>query len=72
MDFFSDVRLPTPGLESFETLQTTETFTIERIASDHFKDGEWYDQDYDEWVILLQGDAVLEFKDGTIVTLGPG
>ncbi len=34
--------------------------------------GEWYDQDTDEWVILLQGEAILSYADGSETNLTPG
>lgn len=44
---------------------------VERIVSfGHTTD--WYDQDADEWVAVLTGEAVLEFADGTARTMGPG
>ena len=47
---------------------------IERIVStgQSTPPGEWYDQDRDEWVVLLQGDAVLAYDDGTTVGLRAG
>ena len=50
-----------PGCEHFETLCETGGVTIERIASNRLKNGEWYDQGHDEWVMLIQGGAVVEF-----------
>lgn len=49
--------------EIFETLLKTEHFQIERILSDGHATppGKWYDQDFDEWVILLKGKASLRF-----------
>lgn len=46
---------------------------IERIVSDGHASpaGFWYDQDEDEWVLLLSGCAVLAFEDET-VELQPG
>ncbi len=34
--------------------------------------GEWYNQDRDEWVILLQGDATLGYFDGSSIQLEAG
>ncbi len=49
--------------ELFETLQELGGVKIERIISRGHTTpkGEWYDQSWDEWVILLSGSAVLEF-----------
>ncbi len=44
---------------------------IERIVSEgHCSD--WYDQDENEFVALLQGSAVLAYEDGTTLTLVAG
>ena len=47
--------------EVFETLVSSEGIRIERIIStgQATPEGEWLDQDRDEWVVLLQGAAVL-------------
>ncbi len=52
--------------ESFEQLLSHKNISIERVVSKSFKNGSWMLQDHDEWVILLQGDALLEFKDRNI------
>ncbi len=41
---------------------------IERIVSNGHSSppGFWYDQDRDEWVMVLQGAARLRFEDGTL------
>jgi cupin 2 domain-containing protein len=51
--------------EISETLLETETFKLERIISSGqvTPEGEWYDQDTNEWVILLSGSARLLFED---------
>lgn len=49
---------------------------IERIVSRGHASppgGQWYDQDRDEWVIVLRGAAILEFEAGSeSIELGPG
>ena len=63
-----------PGpLEVFEIL-TTGDASIERIVSHGHQtpEGEWYDQENDEWVVLLQGSARLAYTDGTEVALKAG
>lgn len=47
---------------------------VERIVScgHTTPPGQWYDQDRDEWVVLLQGKATLEYEDGIERTLGAG
>jgi cupin 2 domain-containing protein len=60
--------------EVFEPLATGAGIKIERIIStgQSTPDGEWYDQDQAEWVMLLQGEAVLRFDDGRQYTLESG
>lgn len=61
--------------EFFETLLETTDFRIERIISQGHASGDefWYDQDENEWIILLEGGAVLRFADkGKLVVLHPG
>ena len=47
---------------------------IERIIStgQSTLPGEWYDQNKDEWVILLQGEAILSYEDGSQIKLTVG
>jgi cupin 2 domain-containing protein len=57
-------QLPLPEAdEHFQILLETPAVRIERIVSDEHSSapGFWYDQAHDEWVMLLQGEAVLEF-----------
>jgi len=60
--------------ELFETLATGSELRIERIVSRGQSSPEqgWYDQDSDEWVVLLQGAAVIGYPGGDAVTLGEG
>lgn len=50
--------------ELFEEMLSGSKFRMERIVSrgHHSPEGFWYDQDENEWVILLQGSAVLIFE----------
>ena len=63
--------LPT---ELFETLVKTDTIHIQRIVSKgHTSPQEgWYDQQQNEWVLVLKGAARLEFEDGSEVSMGAG
>ena len=47
---------------------------IERIVSRGHASppGFWYDQETDEWVLLVKGSAVLRFFDGREVPMAPG
>ena len=61
--------------ESFEDILQRRNVRIERIVSrGHCSpEGFWYDQDWDEWVLLVSGRAGLEIEGRTkAVELGPG
>jgi cupin 2 domain-containing protein len=61
--------------ELFETLLQGSGFRIERIVSrGHCSpEGFWYDQDDGEWLILLNGSAVLRFEEPSEqIALNPG
>lgn len=68
---FSDVGLPN---EICETICTGEKIRIERIVSigQASPPDFWYDQNDDEWVILLQGTAKIKFFDDKCVSLKAG
>lgn len=53
--------------ELFETLAGSGDLRIERIVSSgqSSPDGFWYDQETDEFVLLLKGVAELEFEAGS-------
>lgn len=57
--------------ERFETLIDTAAVRVERIIStgQATPPGEWYDQDQDEWVLLLRGTAALRFADEAVPRL---
>lgn len=56
---------PENGLETFVTLHQTKTLKIEVIRSRLTLPGEMYDQNEDEWVVLIRGSAILEVE-GTL------
>lgn len=60
--------------EVFEPLVKTEQLLIERIVSKAHvtPQGQWYDQQRSEWVMVMQGAARLEFIDGKFVDLHVG
>lgn len=74
MDNLFDLPCPLPNQEVFEPLVTSENVTIERIIStgQTTPSGQWYDQERDEWVVLLQGTAALSYPDGTQIQLQVG
>jgi len=53
--------------EFFDQIVQNQRVRIERIVSRGQVSPEsgWYDQDQDEWVLLLKGGAVITFADGT-------
>ena len=72
-NIFSDVPSSIPD-EIFNDIITTENVRIERIISHGHRSPEqgWYDQDENEWVMVLEGQGVIEFEDGRVVTLSKG
>lgn len=60
--------------EQFQTLAQKGNVKIERILSygQTTPTGEWYDQTQDEWVMLVQGEAKLEYDDGSQIDLKRG
>jgi cupin 2 domain-containing protein len=66
---------PRADEEYFETLLEKTGLQLERIVSQAHATptGEWYDQDWDEWVLLLQGSACLSIEnEPEPVLLKPG
>jgi cupin 2 domain-containing protein len=70
------LQLPTqlPGVELIEALIPDRGILIERIISrgQTTPPGVWYDQERDEWVVLLQGRARLAWENGQELTLEAG
>lgn len=63
------------GQEAFETLIEQPKFLLERIVSQGqtTPPGQWFDQDRDEWVVLLTGSATIRFETEDVqVALWPG
>jgi cupin 2 domain-containing protein len=56
--------------EFIETLLDAAAVRVERIVSHGHRspEGFWYDQETDEWVVVLRGHAVLRFADAREVT----
>ena len=57
--------------EEIKQIASFKDVRIERIISTG-QTSDWYDQDEDEWVCLLQGEAVLEFEDSAKKKLRAG
>lgn len=72
-NLFADIPAALPD-ERFDTLIETGAVHIERIVSKgHASPPEgWFEQQRDEWVMLVRGAARLAFEDGREVDLGPG
>ena len=63
------------SLEQIEPLLESATVRIERIVSHGQSTAadDWYDQDENEWVVLLKGKATLRFADDEeLLTMHPG
>ena len=60
--------------ELFQTLVKTDHVKIERILShgQSSPDDFWYDQDKNEWVLLLEGHACIRFEDDRRIELHRG
>jgi cupin 2 domain-containing protein len=65
---------PLPPEELFTPLLEHKNLRIERIVSkgQTTPPGQWYDQEQDEWVMVLQGNATLTYENGNHLALGPG
>jgi cupin 2 domain-containing protein len=69
------VNLPTGSdREEFLTLLEGGGARVERIVSRSHSSppGFWYDQDEEEWVLVVRGSATLEFASGELVELKAG
>ena len=73
MNLFDLPDLPSND-EEFTELLGSKHLRIERIVSSGHTTpaGKWYDQDEDEWVALIQGEAVLEYENGEKLRLSAG
>lgn len=72
-NLFNEIPVDLPE-ELCTTLVQADRLRIERIVSRGHASppGFWYDQDEDEWVLVLSGGAVVEFDGGKTVQLEPG
>ena len=59
-------------LEHFDTLLKTSNIHIEKITSQGQTSDEWYEQNQDEWVLLLEGEGHLLYEDGSRFELSKG
>ena len=63
-----------PAADELERLAGGDGVLIERIVSTGQATpvGEWLEQDRDEWVVLLEGEAELAFEDGSRLPMRSG
>ena len=52
-----------PEEEQFDTLLQTPNIHIEKITSHGQTSDEWYEQEEDEWVVLIEGEGHLLFEE---------
>src|SRR3954447_16144499 len=71
-NFFADLKQDSQ--ETIEELLRSPHVRIERIVSSGqaSPEGFWFDQDQDEWVIVLRGAARLGFADGRVIEMREG
>ena len=69
-----DLPDPLSDDEEFTEVLHSKDLKIERIVStgQTTPEGQWYDQHEDEWVALIQGEAVLEYENGERLNLSAG
>ena len=73
-NLFANLPGPRPG-ELGEVLLAGAGVTLERIIStgQATPPGHWYEQEQQEWVILLRGSAALRFEgEADLLVMGPG
>lgn len=72
-NIFSDIPAELPK-EVIEVLARNDSVKIERIISKGHAspDTGWYDQQQNEWVIILKGAAEIAFENGPTICLGEG
>ncbi len=73
-NLYASLPITAPGFESFLTLLDGAKVKVEQIVSNAHASPKdfWYDQEDDEWVLLLRGGATLEFSDRCLVELSAG
>ena len=63
-NIFSDMPMHLTN-ESFDRILKQGGIEVERIVSKGHvtPEGQWYDQNWDEWILLLQGKAILRVQN---------
>ena len=74
MKNFFDTNGNISSTEIFENVIVGDNLRVERIIShgQTTPPGEWYNQEQDEWVLVLQGEARIAYMDGSDITLCKG
>lgn len=69
-----EYRLPDAPEQFEKILDGPQGLLVERIISHGHvtPEGQWYDQIRDEWVVVIEGDAVLGYEDGSEISLAQG
>ena len=72
-NIFQNIPLDIPE-EIFETIIESSSVKVEKIISRGQKspDNFWYDQDKNEWVIIIKGEARLQFENNQTIDLVEG
>lgn len=72
-NFFANIPQNLPD-ELFETIVQSDNVKIEKIVSDGHTSplNFWYDQDQNEFVLLIQGSAIIEFENDESIELKVG
>jgi len=67
MNIFENILIDKKN-EEFKEILKNENLRIERIVSNGQKsnDGFWYEQKENEFVLILEGDAQIEFEDEVV------
>jgi cupin 2 domain-containing protein len=71
MNIFNLPELPLSE-ELITVLNENGNVRIERIISTGQVSADWYDQDETEFVVLLDGNAVVDFEDGRSIAMSKG
>lgn len=75
-NFLAEAQFP-PEINSpeiFHRLIETDDLIIERITSNGQKtaEDEWLEENYNEWVLLLQGESIIKFLNGEYFKIKSG
>lgn len=72
-NIFQNIPLNIPE-EIFETIIESSSIKVEKIISRGQKspDNFWYDQDKNEWIIIIKGEARLQLENNQIIDLVEG